>query len=327
MNTPSTEKQGECMQEWSIEIPTSPRMEPASTTPRRLLLISDIPRGAATFSRALRALQLESSWTRLGSEGLTFLRRRSVDLLLIDTELPDMSGLDVLRRVREEHETLRCLVLSDHVTASLADYARSLGALGVVGKPYTTADVIGFVTTALHPRTTARIEDDAPASRLLSTNGGESARAVFHDTSTGTGQSGATRWAALVLSTIDAEEDPKTILNWARFVGVSRSVLSERCRVVHIPTHVARDFARLVRAICRSSDVWQPEAVLDLADSRTVKRLLRPAGLAEPRSAPPSLRDFLAHQDWIPQENSGLIALREWLFGSHGRPALARPDA
>jgi hypothetical protein len=160
---------------------------------------------------------------------------------------------------------------------------------------------------------------------LPSTNG-RRLPAGFHHNFKGTPQSAATRWAALVLSTIDVEDDPKTILQWARSIGLSRSVLCERCRLVRIPTHDARDFARLVRAICRSGDVWQPENILDLADTRTLRKLLSRAGLSDLRNGPPSLEDFLARQDWIPGDNPGLIALREWLFGSDIRLAPARPD-
>lgn len=47
-------------------------------------------------------------------------------------------------------------------------------------------------------------------------------------------ESVAERWAALVLKTLHAEHHPRTIASWARAVGVSRPVLCEYCRLVHV---------------------------------------------------------------------------------------------
>ncbi len=124
----------------------------------------------------------------------------------------------------------------------------------------------------------------------------------------------AERWATLVLSTVRAEQDPKTISTWARFVGVSRSTLCECCRLVRVPPRSARDFARLMRAIYRSGKKWQPETVLDLADARTLKKLLSRAGLIDPVALTPTLPQFLDQQQWIPSDNPGLQALRRRLL-------------
>jgi hypothetical protein len=113
-----------------------------------------------------------------------------------------------------------------------------------------------------------------------------------------------------VLRAVHAEHDPRTISTWARSVGVSRSVLCECCRLVHVLPRDARDFARLMRAIHRSGERWQPETVLDLGDARTLKKLLRRAGLPECLVRTPTLQEFLERQQWIARDNSGLCALQ-----------------
>jgi two-component system invasion response regulator UvrY len=47
-----------------------------------------------------------------GREALEMLRSKSCDVLLLDLSLPDMSGLDVLRRIKSHHNTVATLVLS-----------------------------------------------------------------------------------------------------------------------------------------------------------------------------------------------------------------------
>ena len=52
----------------------------------------------------------------LGAESATaareILKHQRIDVLLLDLSLPDMSGLDVLRRIKSHHESVATLVLS-----------------------------------------------------------------------------------------------------------------------------------------------------------------------------------------------------------------------
>jgi hypothetical protein len=139
---------------------------------------------------------------------------------------------------------------------------------------------------------------------------GERALEFTFTRSTGTPGSVAERWASFVLDVVQAERDPKTIGTWARLLGVSRSVLCECCRLVHVSPRDARDFARVMRAIHRSGERWQPETVLDLADARTLKKLLTRAGFLSGVVLTPSPQEYLDRQQWIPRDNAGLRALQ-----------------
>jgi CheY-like chemotaxis protein len=273
---------------------------PATSGSERVLLIEDDPDLGQRFGRALRALDMDGAWVRTGAQGLAALRRSRVDLLLLGMRLPDGSALDVLRTwqattATRHGESLRAvLVRSSRSTSAMTD-CLGPGVLGIVDALPRSADIVAAVTQAL------RLARDPRASRSLTRR---APRSITE------------RWAALVLETIDAERDPRTITGWAKWVGVSRSMIGECCRLVRIATHDACDFARLLRAICQSGRAWQPEAVLDLADQRTVKRLLARAGLSPQRTVTPTTGEFLACQRWIPQDNPGLHALRVSLFGT-----------
>jgi hypothetical protein len=124
----------------------------------------------------------------------------------------------------------------------------------------------------------------------------------------------AERWAGYVLHVVRAAHDLKTMDAWAKSVGASRSVLCECCRLVHVTPHDARDFARLLRVVCCTRRAWQPEAVLDFADARTLAKLLTRAGLADwPHTRTPTAEEYLRQQGWIPQDNPGLLALHALL--------------
>lgn len=56
------------------------------------------------------------------------------DLALIDISIPDMNGIELVRRLSEERPSLRCLIVSGHAKAVYAEDALRAGAKGYVMK-------------------------------------------------------------------------------------------------------------------------------------------------------------------------------------------------
>ena len=69
-----------------------------------------------------------------GREALEMLRTKHCDVLLLDLSLPDMSGLDVLRRIKSHHETVATLVLSAYPEKQYGLNVLRAGASGFVSK-------------------------------------------------------------------------------------------------------------------------------------------------------------------------------------------------
>lgn len=65
---------------------------------------------------------------------LEYLRKSSVDLILIDYSLPDMSGINLLEKLLAEHPSRRCAMLSGHLSLQHARRALELGARGYMIK-------------------------------------------------------------------------------------------------------------------------------------------------------------------------------------------------
>jgi two-component system, OmpR family, KDP operon response regulator KdpE len=70
-----------------------------------------------------------------GSDGVALAGTLLPDLILLDLELPDMDGMEVLRQMRQEERTLPIVVLSEHATELRKIVALDAGADDFVSKP------------------------------------------------------------------------------------------------------------------------------------------------------------------------------------------------
>lgn len=122
------------------------------------------------------------------------------------------------------------------------------------------------------------------------------------------------RWAGYIIQASEASTDPRTLEDWSRAVGVSRSVLIESCARIGVPPRDARDLARVLRLVRRADEPWEPELTLDIADRRTLRALLDRAGLTGAASdGRPTPEQFLLRQRFVPQTSPALVALRQML--------------
>jgi signal transduction histidine kinase/FixJ family two-component response regulator len=84
-----------------------------------------------------------------GEEGLDKLSSTDPDLLLLDLELPDMSGIDILKRVQEDETDIPIVLMTAYGSESIAVEAFRLGAKDYIIKPFTTEQVIEVLERTL----------------------------------------------------------------------------------------------------------------------------------------------------------------------------------
>lgn len=77
-------------------------------------------------------------------EALERLRELNVDLVLIDFSLPDMTGVDLLEKLRHEYPDLRCAIISGHLLPQHARRALATGARGYLIKDDPLGIVVGI---------------------------------------------------------------------------------------------------------------------------------------------------------------------------------------
>ncbi|RPJ26283.1 MAG: DNA-binding response regulator [Chloroflexi bacterium] len=77
-------------------------------------------------------------------QALEKLQTLSVDLVLVDFSLPDMTGVELLERLQHEYPDLRCAILSGHLLPQHARRALATGARGYLIKDDPLGILIGI---------------------------------------------------------------------------------------------------------------------------------------------------------------------------------------
>lgn len=111
-------------------------------SPIRILVVDDEPVLAEMVSMALRYEGWEISTAGDGATALASARQSRPDAVLLDVMLPDMSGLEVLRRLRDIAPDLPVLLLTakDAVEDRIAGL--SAGGDDYVTKPFSLEEVV-----------------------------------------------------------------------------------------------------------------------------------------------------------------------------------------
>lgn len=213
------------------------------------------------------------------------------DLLVLDLRLDGGRGLDLVRDLRSRDVALPFVVVAGGAAVADVVEAMHLGARTVLEAGTAEADIAHAIARELNAG--GRLLPPVP---LASSPGGAPAR----------------RWAGHVLAATNAPSDPRTLADWSRAIGVSRSVLIESCARLGIVPRDARDLARVLRLVRRVDEPWDPETTLDVADRRTLRAVLERAGLiGVDVHVRPTPQQFLARQRFVSQTNPGLAALRQ----------------
>lgn len=111
----------------------------------RLLLVEDDLQLGAALDKSLRAENLRVQWVRRVSEAESFLREHDYSVVLLDIGLPDGSGLDLLRFVRQRQDRVPILILTAYDAVDDRVRGLSLGADDYLTKPFAMPELIARI--------------------------------------------------------------------------------------------------------------------------------------------------------------------------------------
>jgi two-component system response regulator ChvI len=80
--------------------------------PKRVLVIDDDPAVRKSFQLALEDEDLELATAESGPKGLELLRHAPTDLIVLDLKMPEVDGVETLRRIRQVTRTVPVYILT-----------------------------------------------------------------------------------------------------------------------------------------------------------------------------------------------------------------------
>ena len=109
-----------------------------------ILVVDDEAIIRDNLERILTEEKYQVTSTGTGSEALALLGRADVDVVLLDISLPDINGIDVLKKAKEIDPELLVIIVTGYASVESAVRALKLGAYDYIKKPF-KADVIKLI--------------------------------------------------------------------------------------------------------------------------------------------------------------------------------------
>ena len=106
----------------------------------RVLIIDDEPSVGSLLMRTLASAGLDVESCVDPELGLTRLRERPFDFVVTDLRMPQVDGLEVLRRAKAIRPACEVILITAHATVATAREALKRGALDYVCKPFSVED-------------------------------------------------------------------------------------------------------------------------------------------------------------------------------------------
>ncbi|HET7875848.1 MAG TPA: response regulator [Methylomirabilota bacterium] len=101
----------------------------------RILVVDDEPPMVQMITDFLTEQGFEVVPAYSGVQALTRLAQQPADVVLLDVRMPELDGVDVLKRIRENYPRIGILMVSGNDDVELAKETISLGAFDYVLKP------------------------------------------------------------------------------------------------------------------------------------------------------------------------------------------------
>ena len=103
--------------------------------PSRVLLVDDERQFVETLSDRLSMRDVGSAVVYNGEDAISFVCDDEPEVMLLDLNLPGMNGIEVLRRVKQDHPRVEVIILTGHGSARDEAVCRELGAFAYLEKP------------------------------------------------------------------------------------------------------------------------------------------------------------------------------------------------
>ena len=117
---------------------------------KRVLIIDDDADFADSLSLALSLREVESDIAGTGQDGVDKFAEGNYDITITDIKLPDFSGIEVLRQLRDKSAQAYVMVMTGFRSQDLLEEARRGGADEILLKPFRITELLDKVQRQLN---------------------------------------------------------------------------------------------------------------------------------------------------------------------------------
>jgi DNA-binding NarL/FixJ family response regulator len=118
--------------------------------PVTALIIDDEAHVRVLLTALLKQMDIKTIWEAPdGTAGIAQAALHNPEVVLLDINLPEIGGLEVLSKLKAEHPKMPVIVVSAQSTVRTLDKARELGADGFVVKYAAKSEVRQMLSEAL----------------------------------------------------------------------------------------------------------------------------------------------------------------------------------
>ena len=101
----------------------------------RIIIVDDEPLTRKSLYEILRHLGFSVSCAASGTEALDLLKQENPDIVITDLKMPDFSGLDLLKKIKEINASIAVIIITAYGSIDGAVEAMKCGAFDYVTKP------------------------------------------------------------------------------------------------------------------------------------------------------------------------------------------------
>ena len=142
---------------------------------QHILIVEDDRTIAESITFILEQDSFSCQWFDNGYDALEYVENNAVDLMLLDVGLPDMSGFDVLRKIRIKSDIPVVIITARDDESDQVLALEGLGANGYITKPFSPRLVVAHVRSQLRRNRT----DIKPGSKFSINQ--DMQKILFHD--------------------------------------------------------------------------------------------------------------------------------------------------
>ena len=118
----------------------------------KILIVDDEHEFATTLAERLQLRDFDTTVAYTGKDALSITSSTTFDVVLLDLKMPDMSGLEVLEKIKARDPSVEVIMLTGHGSTARSLNGMDRGAFDYLMKPVELSELIIKIKQAYEKR-------------------------------------------------------------------------------------------------------------------------------------------------------------------------------